>query len=349
MFIADMDFEMDQKVKEEMLKVCERPDFGYFHISDSFYESIVNWYKDIHYIDIKNEWIVASIGTIISMHLACDMLARDQGVVIMTPVYGPFANCANIGKKFTLPLLYREGRYNIDFEGLEKLFQTQDIKVLLMCNPHNPGGRVWNRDELKKVVQLCKSYQITILSDEIHADIKLSQDFVSLIEFSNEYDQIIVSSSPNKTFNISGLSTSFILSASPQLRQMYSGYLNRLHIGPNRMGINMIEIVYTYGKNWYLELVEVVKKNVEFAINCVKDTEMVVMKPGSGFLLWVYLPKVQNIEQFVLDLARDTHVLLEPGSRFVEKYEGWVRINVGTSPQIVKKAMKKFVDYYQNY
>lgn len=349
MFIADMDFIMDEKIRNEMMKLYENPDFGYFHVQVSFYESIVNWYRDIHHIDIKKEWIVESVGTIASMHLACDMVARNKGVVYMTPVYGPFANCAKIGKGYKLPLLYQKGRYDIDFEGLERLLKNEEICVLLMCNPHNPGGRAWTRDELKHIVELCKEYHVTILSDEIHADVKINDSFVSLIEFSDLYDQMIVSSSPNKTFNISGLSTSFILCASQELRQRYIDYMGRLHIGVNRLGIDMIEIVYTYGNEWYQELVKVIQYNVEQVMNCLKITDIEVMKPDGGFLIWMKLPKVKDVDRFILDLAKETHVLLETGARFVDDYEGWIRVNVGTSPRLVQEAMERFVEFYNGY
>ena len=350
MFIADMDFKMDINVKNKLHSLIEEPDFGYFHIQDSFYQSIINWYKDIHYLDIHKNWIVPSIGTISSLHLACDMIASDKEIVIMTPVYGPFLNCAKIGHPITLPLLLEDNRYIIDFINLEKIFKNHNIKVLLFCNPHNPGGRIWSKEELKQLVLLCKQYDVTILSDEIHGDfIFNNQKYTSLLEFHDIYDYIIVSTSPNKTFNISGLSTSFILCTNKQLKEDYESYLNRLHITPNRLGINMIEYVYTYGKEWYKELLKVIQSNIDYIVNTVTLSGCTVMKPEGGFLVWVYLNNVDDVDQFILKLAKDTHVLLETGARFVDNYQGWIRINAATSPNIVQEAMKRFIQFYNTH
>lgn len=350
MFIADMDYKMDIHIKDKLYSLLEEADFGYFLIQDSFYNSIINWYKDIHNISIDKDWIVPSIGTISSLHLACDMLVNDEGVLIMTPVYGPFLNCAKIGKPVLLPLLLENNQYKIDFINLEKMFNKHNIKALLFCNPHNPGGRVWNKDELKQLVLLCKQYNVTILSDEIHGDFQLTnQKYTSLIEYHDIYDSIIVSTSPNKTFNISGLSTSFILCANQKLKEDYEAYLNKLHITPNRLGINMIEYVYTHGKEWYKELIEVIKSNIHYIEKNAKDAGCEVMKAEGGFLVWVYLPKIKDVNQFILDLAKDTHVLLETGARFVDNYDGWIRINGATSPEIVKEAMNRFNRYYKEY
>lgn len=348
LFIADMDFQMDETVKEKMFSFLKDPDLGYFHVQDSFYESVVNWYSHIHHLTIEKDWIVPSIGTITTLNLLCDMLARNENIVIMPPVYGPFKTCSEVGHTISLPLIYTNGRYDIDYDGLIDICSKQNIKVLMLCHPHNPGGRMWSQDELQKLVDICKKYHVIILVDEIHGDLQLTdKKFISMIEFADIYDQIIVSSSPNKTFNISALSTSFILCCNPQLRQQYTDYLNHLHLGCNRMGVKMIEFVYNYGQDWYKELLQYIKQNMSMAITYLKQADMEVMVPDSGYLIWVRLPRIKDVDQFVLDLAKETHVLLETGARFVSQYDGFVRINVATSRSLLEKAMKLFIDYYQ--
>ena len=350
LFIADMDFQMDKNIKENLHQLVEEPDFGYYFTKESFFESIIDWYKDIHSIDIHKDWIVPSVGTIASMHLACDMLVNNEDVLIFTPVYGPFFNCSKIGNPKSLPLLLHNGQYSIDYVNLEKLFKEQNIKVLLFCNPHNPGGKTWDKDELYKLVLLCKQYNVTILSDEIHGDFILTEKkYTSLIEYSDIYDQIIVSTSPNKTFNISGLSTSFVLCANKELKARYESYLAKLHLGCNRLGMDMIEYVYTYGKDWYLDVLKVIKNNVNEIVEQAKEAGCEVMIPEGGFLVWVHLPGIKDVSQFILDLAKDTHVLLETGARFVDNYDGWVRINAATSSELVNTAMTLFKNYYKNY
>lgn len=349
LFIADMDFCMDQGIQEKMLESLRNPDFGYFHVQDSFFESIVDWYQDIHQIHIQKEWIIPSMGTISTLHLLCDMLARDKGIVMMPPVYGPFSNCSHIGQSIEVPLLYENKRYHMDYQGLETQFQNHDVQVLLLCHPHNPGGIMWSRDELVKLVELCQKYHVIILVDEIHGDLRLNDHkFVSMIELSSLYDQIIVSTSPNKTFNISGLTTSFVLCQNEDLRQRFVQYLDRLHLSCNRLGLQMVETVYTYGKKWYRSLVEYIQSNMEMTKWYLEQNCIEYMKPDSGYLIWVRLD-VEDVDKFVLDLAKQTHVLIETGARFVSHYQGWVRINVATSQHLLKEALELFVKYYQEY
>lgn len=350
MFIADMDFKLPKEILDAMHQRYQNPDFGYFHVQDSFFESILEWFKKKHHIQLQKEWIVPSIGTISSLHLACDMVARNKNILTMTPVYGPFQNCCHLGNMYTIPLILKNNRYYIDFDQLECVLKMKMIKAILLCNPHNPGGRVWTWNELKCLVDLCKEYHVVILSDEIHGDIQISnQHYTSMIEFHDYYDQIIVSTSPNKTFNISGLSTSFIICPNIKLKEDYEEYMNHLHLTANRMGVEMIEMVYKYGHDWHEELVQVIKSNIQTIINTMKSLNITVMIPDAGFLVWVKLPNEINVEQFILDLAKETHVLLEPGSRFVENYEGWLRINAGTSPQLVEEAMQRFENFFLLY
>lgn len=350
LFIADMDFTMDHSIQNKLMSFIQAGDLGYFHVQDSFYESIIRWYHDIHGIQVEKEWIVPSIGTITSLHLLTDLFSRNQNILIMTPVYGPFMNCAKLGKPYTMPLTYQDHQYTIDFKELENTIQTQNIHTLLLCNPHNPGGKAWTYDELYQLVQICKRYQVMIFSDEIHSDILLSDEpFTSLIQFYDIYDHIFVSSSPNKTFNISGLSTSFTICKNSEYNQQFIDYLSSLHIGPQRIGTYMIESVYNEGREWYHGLLEYLKNNMETVISILETTDIEVMKPDAGYLIWVRLPKVKDIDQFIVDLANKTHVLLETGSRFVDNYEGWIRINTATQHQLLKEAINKFVEFYNEY
>lgn len=350
LFIADMDFHMDETIKQKIQEQIDQADFGYFTIQDSFYQSIIHWYHHIHHIELKKEWIVPSIGTITTLNLLCDMLARDQDIVIMPPVYGPFQNCSQVGHTLTLPLLLKEMRYYIDFINLEKLFMSHHVKVLMLCHPHNPGGIMWSKEELQQLISLCRQYQVTILVDEIHSDIQLTNNsFTSMIELASESDNIIVSTSPNKTFNISSLTTSYILCKNQNLIQQFQYYLQHLHISCNRMGIQMIEYVYTYGESWYKDVLSYIQSNMNDTISTLQDVGMKVMIPDCGFLILVYLPYIEDVDSFVLNLAQDTHVLVETGSRFISHYDGWIRINVATSYPLLKEAIQRLSQYYKQY
>lgn len=350
LFIADMDFTMDQKIQKRLVEFAQVGDLGYFHIQDKFYESIIRWYKDIHHVHVERNWIMPSIGTITTLHLLSDLFARGKNILLMTPVYGPFYNCAQIGHPYTLPLKYVDQEYCIDFEELEDCFRTSNIQLLLFCNPHNPSGKVWSYNELNQLVKLCRKYQVMILSDEIHSDILITnKKFTSFIEFFDDYDRIWVSTSPNKTFNISGLSTSYTICKNVDLNNRFNAYLSSLHISPQRIGIYMIETVYDEGREWYKGLLEYLRLNIEMVISILKTTDIKVMKPDAGYLIWAYLPKVNDMDRFVVCLANQTNVLLETGSRFIENNDGWLRINCATNHDLLNEAMIQFVEFYKIY
>lgn len=350
MFIADLDFQLPDEVLEHMHSKYLVPDFGYFDIPDSFYDAIINWHHLKHQCDLEKEWIVPTCGTVTSLHILSNIYGKDKNFLIFTPVYRQFKACTDMGKMFTSPLIYRERQYDIDFDDLENKLKHDKIDVIIFCNPHNPGGRSWTYDELLRLVNLCKEYNVLLISDEIHADICLSErNFISLMNFSDIYDNIVVATSPNKTFSISGLSTSYILCRNPKIRKTYVDYVNAMHLSPNRVGIEMIEMVYRYGQEWHSEMQKVVKANVEEVIDCLEPLGIEVMVPDSGYLVWIKVNDKVDVDKFIEELAINESVLLETGSRFIDDYDGFIRINVGTSPRIVKEAMKRLAKLYRKY
>lgn len=350
LFIADMDYPMDPKIHQELLKKMQDPDFGYYHIQENFYESIQYWYAKTQGKQVKREWLLASIGTITTLNILCDQYARNKKIAMLTPVYGSFQNCSKVGETIMIPLKLKEMRYVMDMTRIEKAFAEEGVKVLLFCNPHNPSGRCWEKEELKQLVALCKQYDVLLLSDEIHSDIQVSeQPFVSLMEFFDTYDRIVISTSPNKTFNISALCTSYLICANAQILKEYQEYLDRLHLSCNRMGIEMCTLVYEHGYDWLTKLNENIKENIALVEGILGQTDMKVMMPDRGYLVWIYLPNVHDVDVFVRKLAKTTHVLIETGSRFLDQYQGWIRVNTATSKELLKEAMYLLKDFYLEY
>ncbi|CZQ90477.1 MalY/PatB family protein [Trichococcus collinsii] len=351
LFIADMDFRQDELVLQAFHSFIEAGDFGYFDVLDSFYDNIQSWYKTKLETPIKKEWIVPANGTIASMHFAADLVSKGQPIMFLTPVYGVFKDIAmNFGGMVTVPLLEVDGAYRVDMERMEKEIVAQNVGTLLFCNPHNPSGRIWSYEELQEIVQLCKKHSVTILSDEIHGELNLSEKpFVSLISFMDEYEDIIVCSSPNKTFNLSGLTASYVIIRNPELRQAYQRELVRFHITINRAGMAFISAVYGHGGDWHTNLLVYLKGNMALMEEQLDGLNLEWMRPESGFLVWIRLNKVTDIDPFVLELAQETGVLIETGSRFVADYENYVRLNCATSRSFLGEALHKFRCFYKNY
>lgn len=350
LFIADMDYRMDERIHQEMMHLLKNCDFGYFHVQPSYYDAIRKWYANVHHIQLQPSWILPSIGTISALHIACECFVKGQGIASFTPVYGSFAGCMDLGKRIYLPLqLDEQGQYQIPFDALETCMKQKELGALLLCSPHNPGGRIWAKAELSTLVQLCKTYGIYLFVDEIHSDLILDGIFTSMMEFSEVYDRILVSTSANKTFNISGLCASYLLCANEMMRHTIKDFMNHLHLSANRFGIEMTRIAYTFGEGRRQELIANIKTNIGIVKAMLQGQDLSIMEPQAGYLMWIRLNKLKqsDVDAFVLALAKETHVLLERGSRFLDNYDNFIRINVATSTTLLQEAMKRFVSYYQ--
>ncbi|MPM34892.1 Cystathionine beta-lyase PatB [bioreactor metagenome] len=351
LFIADMDFRQDAAVLQAFHAFVETGDFGYFDVPDSFYDTIQAWYRDKLKTPIEKEWLVPANGTIASMHFAADLVSKGQPIMMLTPVYGVFKDIAtNFGGMVTVPLLEADDAYRIDTKRMEQEIVSQSVGTLLFCNPHNPSGRIWSYEELQEVVRICKEHGVIILSDEIHGELNLTEKpFISLISFMDEYKDIIVASSPNKTFNLSGLTASYVIIRNPELRQAYQHELARFHITINRVGMAFISAAYEHGGDWHNDLIAYLKGNMALMEKQLAGMDLEWMQPDSGFLVWIRLNKVTDVDRFVLELAQQTGVLVETGSRFVADYGNHIRLNCATSRGFLVEALDKFRDFYQHY
>lgn len=351
LFIADMDFKLPEEIIEPVLDNIKSGDFGYFDVKNSFYNSVKEWYKEQYKCDIKKEWIVPSIGALTSMNLIVENIFDiNDKILIFTPVYGPFKDVIK-NNNMTLvchKLFIKYNRYYIDFEKLES--QLEDVRGIILCNPHNPSGRCWSKEELERLLSLCNKKNITIISDEVHGDLTLKNNkFISLAKYLDNQKNIIVISSPNKTFNIAGLNISTFLCSSKILRENLEDEFNKRKMHVNRLGCDFSTICYKNGYKWVEALKANLTENMELAIDIIKNTDIEIIEPEAGYLLWVKLPHINNIDDFIIELANNKKVLLETGSRFIENYEGFLRINIATSKEILKEAMLRLVNFYNSY
>lgn len=353
LFIADMDYKLPDEIINPINELITKGDFGYFDVRDSFYDSVVQWYKKNYSCSIKKEWIVPSIGALSSMHLIVEkVFNKKDNLLIFTPVYGPFKDVVinNNMNLYKYKLKINKDRYYIDFKELSKFVERNNIKGIIFCNPHNPSGRCWSKDELDKLVSLCKQNNIKIISDEVHGDLVLGENkFNSLSDYLEENDNIIVISSPNKTFNIAGLNISTFLCSNLELKLALENEFNNRKLHVNRFGVELLTICYNNGFQWVQALRKNIKENMNLVINKINIDDIKIMEPESGYLLWIKLEKVKDVDKFIIELAEEKKVLLETGSRFINDYEGFVRINVATSKRILEEAIDRFVDFYKEY
>jgi cysteine-S-conjugate beta-lyase len=350
LFIADMDYKLPLEITNKFIDFINRGDFGYFDILDKFIDSIAKWYKCFNNIDIEKKWIIPGIGTLASMNLVLKtILDEEDNVLIFTPVYGPFKDIV-VNNKLNLVTQYlkmEDNRYYIDFNNLENNIKTNDIKCIIMCNPHNPSGRVWTYEELNKLVGLCKKYNLLLVSDEVHSDLVLNEKtFISMSSFFKEYEKIIISSSPNKTFNLAGLNSSYLLIYDRYIYEKieYAFAYNKL--GINRVGYEFLTACYENGKDWVKELKVNLECNIKLVEKILNLEGITIMEPEAGYLLWIKLDKIKDTLDFVEKLSKETGVLVESGTRFVGSEDGYIRINIATSKLILEESMKKLANFY---
>lgn len=349
-FIADMDFSLPKEIHEEVTRELSHGDFGYFDLQESYYDSIVRWYKQTKDITLQKEWLLPSVGTVSSMHFIAKTV-ENPVFATLTPVYGSFKKLSDYyGKLVEIPLLWNEGKYEISFELFEKYIIQNNINVILFCNPHNPSGQLWSFEELEQLVSLCKKYDVLIMSDEIHSDLcKRESNFISLIHFFDRYKNIVISNSPNKAFNLSGLNSSYIITHNNELLKKINYEHEKLHISVNRVGAKYTEVVYRKGIEWLENLEDYLENNIDLLISILDLLGIHVVSPESGYLIWIELENIKDVDLFVRKLAQKTGVLIETGSRFISNYGSFVRINVATSQRILEKGMLEFKEFYLSY
>lgn len=352
LFIADMDFKLPKEVIEPLMEFIALGDFGYFDIKEEFYNSILKWYKDRYKSEIKREWIVPSIGALSTMNVMVDKLfKKGDSILVFTPAYGPFKDVVlnNRMNLVSYKMKLNNNKYTLDFKEVKALVEKEDIKGLIICNPHNPSGRCWSKEEINEIINICMEKNIIIISDEVHGDLDLGNNFNTFSDYLNQYKNIIVLSSPNKTFNIAGLEISTFLCNNEEMRNSLEEELSKRKLHPNRVGTRALTLCYENGSLWVDELIKNIKENLDLTLDMLNVDGISTMAPDAGYLLWVKFDNISDIDDFIIKLAQEKKVLLETGSRFIKDHEGYLRINVATSKAILKEAIPMVVEFYKEY
>lgn len=351
MWVADMDFAAPPAVVKALHQRVEHGVFGYTFPSDSYREAICDWMEKRHSWSIQQEWIQFCPGVVPALSLIVDAFTEpgDQ-VVIQTPVYPPFYSVVqDHGRKLVHnPLLRSEdGDYSMDFEDLEKSFSTGKIKMLILCSPHNPVGRVWSRTELERLASLCQQYDVLVVSDEIHADLVFESGahtpFAALSEDAAE--RSIICTAPSKTFNIAGLNTANIIISNAQLRSKFRKILNRYAIGSiTPMGAAATEAAYREGEPWLDELLVYIRGNMELVANYAQEhlPELKVVIPEATYLLWIdFRGMGMSHEDLNRFLVQEAKLGLNSGAAFGKEGEGFMRMNLACTRATVHEALSR--------
>lgn len=349
MWVADMDFEAPEEVKRALKDRVEHGVFGYTFIPDSFYESIIDWQLSRNDWRIEKDWIITAPGVVPSIK-ACIQTFTSPGeeIIVQTPVYFPFFSSIKLNGRTLIknPLKFDFNRYEMDFEDLEKKISDK-TRMLILCNPHNPVGRVWKKEELERLGEICLKNNIIIVSDEIHSDLIMpGYKHTPIASISKEFSEITITcTSVSKTFNLAGLSMSYLIISNPDLKSRYVHTIQRTGLSTtNIFGIIALETSYRYGSNWLDELIEYLRKNRDFVkdflkekIPFVKTTEL-----EGTYLMWLNFKELGLKQEELKNLLyNEAKVGLQDGRMFGEEGEGFMRMNIACPKPILEEAMKR--------
>ena len=353
MWVADMDFRTPPFIIDSVKKRIECEIFGYTEKPNTWYQSIINWQKKRHQLAITKEMISFIPGVVPAIVMAIEAFTKvGEQVLIQPPVYYPFAAAIrNTGRKvITNPLLLGNLQYYIDFDDFEKKVKT--CKLFILCNPHNPGGRVWSKEELEKLAAICLKYQVLMISDEIHADLTLpSYKHISLASLSEEIAMNTVTfSSASKAFNMAGLASAYAIIPNPQVRQKFLdktvGYM--LTDG-NIFAFQTTVAAYEQGEEWLNQLLTYVQGNIDFLTQYIDQhlPKVKYLVPQASYLVFLDFRALGlSQKELVSFCTNKAHLALVDGSVFGEEGKGFMRINLASPRSVIEKALEQLKEAF---
>jgi cystathionine beta-lyase len=351
LWVADMDFAAPEAVTKALAKRAEHPIYGYTFYPQSMIDALIAWLKNRHGWALQRDWIVMAPGVVTSLFAGVKAFAEQgEGVIVQPPVYAPFFSAVTTNQRRLIenPLLLKDDVYHIDFEHLERC-AAEGAKMLLFCSPHNPVGRVWQKAELDKLLAITRRYDITILSDEIHADlIYPGEKHITLAMLANDNDKIITAVAPSKTFNIPGLGLSALIVRNPEQRARLKTIFESLHLNnTNPFSIVAFEASYREGEAWLDELCNYLRNNRDFVKDYLKQNLPAIrlIQPQGTYLLWLDCRGLDMTDlQLEVFFVQEAKVGLNTGKSFGEAGSGFMRLNIASPRCLIVEALTRITN-----
>ena len=337
LWVADMDFPVAQEIKDALIERCNHGIFGYSEVKTPYYEVIAKWYQEKFNWSTKKQWLVKTPGVVAAIANAIRAFTNiGDAVLIQKPVYYPFFLTIedNQRKVVNNSLVYKNGRYEMDFVDFEEKIISHKVKLFVLCSPHNPVGRVWNKEELLKIGDICLKHKVIVVADEIHADFVYQghqhQVFANL---KTDYQEITVTcTAPSKTFNIAGLQVSNIFIANENLRKKFKQELKKTaNADINVMGLIACQAAYSQGEDWLRQVKIYIAENLEYVKTFLRDNlpQVKLVEPEGTYLLWLDFRELNLTEEELEDLIINKAKLwLDGGTMFGTEGVGFQRINI---------------------
>lgn len=358
LWVADMDFKTSSYIQEAIEKRVEHGVFGYSEVQEEYFEIVSGWMLKHHNWKVEAQWLVKTPGVVYALATAIRAFtAPGDHVLIQEPVYYPFRGMieANDRQAAVSPLQQdATGKYRMDFEDIERKIVKEKVKLFLLCNPHNPVGRVWTREELECLGDLCCRYQVVVVSDEIHADFIWKGKHQVFADLKEEYKKITVTcTSPSKTFNIAGLQISNIFISDAGLRRKFRKALKATGQDEiNVIGLTACMAAYQNGEEWYQAMLSYIRENISFVRRYLEKNipEIKLVEPEGTYLLWLDCRKL-DLDSHELEnlIVHKAGLWLDRGAMFGEIGEGFERINVACPRGMLEKAFMQLKTAIRNY
>jgi cystathionine beta-lyase len=354
LFTADMDLPVPQPLLDALHKTVDNRIFGYSIFPDEYYEAIQYWFKKRHDWEIKKEEIIYSPGTVHALNIAVRAFTEPgDGVIIQRPVYPPFTRAIeDNGRKVMNNALHcdDEGYYSIDFKDFEAKAKDEKTKLFILCNPHNPIGRVFNREELKKLADICAENDVLIIADEIHGDlIRRNQTFIPIAKATDNNDHIITCTAINKTFNVAGLHCTNVIIPNQAHKKTFIKEMGMQMASP--FTISALIAVYNEGEDWLEQLKEYIDGTMEFVQQFLaeKMPKVKVRIPEGTYVMWMDFSAYGISPKEVHDrIYNKANVILEDGSMFGKEGVNYQRICIPSPRQMIKEAFERIAREFED-
>ncbi len=351
-WIADTDFATLPEAVKAMKQRLEHPLFGYTFTGNRTLETVRDWYLRRHQVELPIEAFLPSQGVVTAIWFTIRALTRPgDRVLVFTPVYDPFFAVIRNQDRVVedCPMLYENQTYRMDWELLERQL-SQGVSAMIFCNPHNPVGRVWTREEVERIVTLCKQYHVPLLSDEVHGDVVLyGNRYTSAAKFADVYDNMIVYTAISKTFNMAGLHSSCLLVPKPELKQLLDKTLREAWImGPNAMANSAIEACYTFGDQWVDQMNDYLTGNADLVLRYLAEYAPGIrpVKPEGTYLMWLDCRALEkDSDQITACLAKEYGLAVGSGAGYGASAEGFLRLNIGCPRPLLKEGLERIARF----
>lgn len=355
LWVADMDFPTAPCIQKAVAEKAAHGIWGYSRPDNRYYDALKKWYKERHNFEVQNEWVVNTPGVCFALATAVKAFTNEgESVLIQKPVYYPFFNIINSlqRKVVNSSLILKNNHYKIDFDDFERKIVQENVKKFILCSPHNPGGRVWTKQELQRISEICLAHNVLVVSDEIHSDITFGSNVHTVYGSLSEQalKNSIICTAPSKSFNLAGLQFSNIFIADEKLRKAFSEELDKTgYDEPSVFGIVAATAAYSEGADWFDSVKSYIWENILFAKNYIEENapQIKVLVPEGTYLLWLDFSKTglsdSEINDRVLNKAK---VWLDRGSMFGKEGEKFQRINCATPRIILEDALKRICSQF---